>query len=82
MLADGRESVYAEDCAVSCEMPVSLSGVVDRQTRWARGGAQNLRKHLGRLLRSPAPWGGPTVHSVLRVLHYAFYPCGCSHTSS
>jgi cellulose synthase/poly-beta-1,6-N-acetylglucosamine synthase-like glycosyltransferase len=82
VLAGGWEFVYAEDYAVPCEIPVSLSGFVDQQTRWARGSAQNLRKHLGRLLRSPAPSGWATVHSVLYVLHYAFYPCGCSHTSS
>ena len=73
-LADGWEFVYTEDYAVPCEIPVSLSGFVDQQTRWARGSAQNLRKHLGRLLRSPAPSGWATVHSVLHVLHYAFYP--------
>ena len=82
MLADGWEFVHAEDYAVPCEIPISLSGVVNQQPRWARGSARNLRKHLGRLLRSPAPSGWATVHSVLDVLHYAFYPCGCSRTSS
>ena len=82
VLAGGWEFVYAEDYGVPCEIPVSLSGFVDQQTRWARGGAQNPRKRLGRLLRLPAPSGWVTVHSVLYVLHYAFYPCGCSRTSS
>ena len=82
VLADGWKFVHAEDYAVPCEIPVSLSGVVDQQSRWARGSARNLREHLGRLLRSLAPSGLATVNSVLDVLHYAFCPCGCSHTSS
>ena len=74
VLTDGWTFVYAEDYAVPCEIPVSLAGFVEQQTRWARGSTQNLRKHLGGLLRSPTPSGWGTVHSVLHVLHYAFYP--------
>lgn len=73
-LLDGWAFVYTEDYAVPCEIPVTVSGFVRQQTRWARGSAQNVRKHLGGLLRSPglSPWG--KFHSVLHVLHYLFYP--------
>lgn len=73
-LLDGWEFVYTEDYAVPCEIPVTVSGFVRQQTRWARGSAQNVRKHLRRLLRSPglSPWA--KFHSVLHVLHYLFYP--------
>lgn len=73
-LRDGWRFVYTEDYAVPCEIPVTVSGFVRQQTRWARGSAQNVRKHLGGLLRSPdlSPWS--TFHSALHVLHYLFYP--------
>ena len=73
-LADGWGFVYTEDYGVPCEIPVSLTGFLDQQTRWARGSAQNLRLHWARLLRSPAPSGWGRVHSLLHVLHYVFYP--------
>jgi cellulose synthase/poly-beta-1,6-N-acetylglucosamine synthase-like glycosyltransferase len=73
-LCRGWEFVYTEGYAVPCEIPVTLSGFVRQQTRWARGSAQNVRKHLIALLRSPAlsPWA--TFHSVLHVSHYLFFP--------
>lgn len=65
---------YTAGYAVPCEIPVTLSGFLRQQTRWAKGSTQNVRKHLGGLLRSPAlsPWA--TLHSLLHVGHYLFFP--------
>lgn len=73
-LLDGWTFEYTEGYAVPCEIPATLSGFVRQQTRWARGSAQNVRKHLGDLLdnRTLSPWA--TFHSLLHVLHYLFYP--------
>lgn len=73
-LRRGWAFVYTEGYAVPCEIPVSLDGFVRQQTRWARGSAQNVRKHLGGILRaaSLSPWA--RFHSVLHVIHYVFYP--------
>lgn len=73
-LLRGWRFVYTEGYAVPCEIPVTLSGFVRQQTRWARGSAQNVRKHLPDLLRTRdlSPWA--KFHSILHVLHYLFYP--------
>jgi cellulose synthase/poly-beta-1,6-N-acetylglucosamine synthase-like glycosyltransferase len=68
------EFVYTEGYAVPCEIPVTLSGFVRQQTRWARGSAQNVRKHLPDLLRTDELSRWATFHSILHVLHYVFYP--------
>jgi cellulose synthase/poly-beta-1,6-N-acetylglucosamine synthase-like glycosyltransferase len=73
-LRDGWRFVYTEGYAVPCEIPPSLSGFVRQQTRWARGSTQNVRKHLRGLLASEQLGRWATFHSVLHVLHYAFYP--------
>jgi cellulose synthase/poly-beta-1,6-N-acetylglucosamine synthase-like glycosyltransferase len=66
--------VYTEGYAVPAELPATLSGFVRQQTRWARGSTQNVRKHLGDLLRADglSPWA--RLHSVMHVGHYLFYP--------
>lgn len=73
-LLDGWRFVYTEGYAVPCEIPATLSSFVRQQTRWARGSAQNVRKHLGRLLRNDRLSGWATFHSVLHIGHYLFYP--------
>lgn len=73
-LCAGWEFVYTEGYAVPCEIPPSLSGFVRQQTRWARGSTQNVRKHLGALLGAEAISDWARFHSVLHVIHYAFYP--------
>jgi cellulose synthase/poly-beta-1,6-N-acetylglucosamine synthase-like glycosyltransferase len=72
-LLGGWRFVYTEGYAVPCEIPATLSAFVRQQTRWARGSTQNVRKHLGALLRSDRPpWA--RFHSVMHVCHYLFYP--------
>lgn len=73
-LRDGWRFPYTEGYAVPCEIPVTLSGFVRQQTRWARGSAQNVRKHLRGLLTASelSPWA--RFHSVFHVTHYLFYP--------
>jgi cellulose synthase/poly-beta-1,6-N-acetylglucosamine synthase-like glycosyltransferase len=73
-LLSGWAFVYTEGYAVPCEIPVTLSGFVRQQTRWARGSAQNVRKHLPELLRTDALSCWATFHSILHVFHYVFYP--------
>lgn len=73
-LLGGWRFVYTEGYAVPCEIPVTLSGFVRQQTRWARGSTQNVRKHLSDLLGSPDLSWWATFHSALHVLHYVFYP--------
>jgi cellulose synthase/poly-beta-1,6-N-acetylglucosamine synthase-like glycosyltransferase len=68
------EFVYTEGYAVPCEIPVSLSGFVRQQTRWARGSTQNVRKHLGDLLWTDGLTTWARFHSVMHVCHYLFYP--------
>jgi len=73
-LLDGWRFVYTAGYAVPCEIPITLSGFVRQQTRWARGSTQNVRKHFGDILRSStlSPWA--TFHSILHIGHYLFYP--------
>lgn len=73
-LLAGWEFVYTEGYAVPCEIPVTLSGFVRQQTRWARGSTQNVRKHLPAILQSDVLGAWATFHSVLHVCHYVFYP--------
>lgn len=73
-LLDGWRFVYAEGYAVPCEIPVTLSGFARQQARWARGSAQNVRKHVRGLVTSATltPWA--RFHSVFHITHYLFYP--------
>jgi cellulose synthase/poly-beta-1,6-N-acetylglucosamine synthase-like glycosyltransferase len=73
-LLGGWTFVYTEGYAVPAELPATLSAFVRQQTRWARGSTQNVRKHLGDLLRAGelSPWA--RFHSVMHVGHYLFYP--------
>lgn len=73
-LRRGWDFVYTEGYAVPCEIPVTLDGFVRQQTRWARGSAQNVRKHLGGLLRASTLSRWARFHSILHVGHYVFYP--------
>lgn len=73
-LCSGWEFVYTEGYAVPCEIPPTLDGFVRQQTRWARGSAQNVRKHLRGILRTEVLSPCAKFHSVLHVLHYLFYP--------
>lgn len=73
-LQDEWRFVYTEGYAVPCEIPVTLSGFVRQQTRWAKGSAQNVRKHLRGLLSAPTLSLWARFHSVFHVTHYLFYP--------
>lgn len=73
-LLNGWEFLYTEGYAVPCEIPVTLSGFIRQQTRWARGSTQNVRKHLAELLQTDGHSRWARFHSVMHVCHYLFYP--------
>jgi len=43
---------YLDDVITPAELPVSLSAIRSQQFRWNKGGAENFRKMIGRVVRS------------------------------
>jgi cellulose synthase/poly-beta-1,6-N-acetylglucosamine synthase-like glycosyltransferase len=58
----GWKIVYLHDYACPGELPADVSGLRSQQYRWIKGGAENARLHLLRVMRSGLPF---------RVRHHA-----------
>lgn len=43
---------YLDDVVTPAELPVTLSAIRSQQFRWNKGGAENFRKMIGRVIRS------------------------------
>jgi cellulose synthase/poly-beta-1,6-N-acetylglucosamine synthase-like glycosyltransferase len=52
----GWRFVFVPEVVVPAELPVEAADLEAQQHRWAKGGAQTMRKLLPRLLRAPLPW--------------------------
>lgn len=65
----GWRAVVLPDVTVPAELPTQVAMCKQQQFRWAKGGAQTLRKVFWPLMRSPLPW----VYKFAALLHLTMY---------
>lgn len=68
----GWRVAYLEHQTCDCELPVDMDGFRSQQFRWMKGGAENARLHLWRVLRSTQPWR-VKVHACTHLLASSLY---------
>ncbi len=64
---------YLEDVHTPAELPVVISAARSQQFRWNKGGAENFRKMLGRVLRSKNISFKTKVHGILHLLNSTMF---------
>ncbi|WP_038531979.1 cellulose synthase family protein [Formosa agariphila] len=64
---------YLEDVETPAELPVVISAARSQQFRWNKGGAENFRKMLKRVLKSDNISGKTKLHGVLHLLNSTMF---------
>jgi cellulose synthase/poly-beta-1,6-N-acetylglucosamine synthase-like glycosyltransferase len=64
---------YLEDVETPAELPVVISAARSQQFRWNKGGAENFRKMLGRVVKSKNISAKTKVHGLLHLLNSTMF---------
>ncbi|NNK26710.1 MAG: glycosyltransferase [Flavobacteriaceae bacterium] len=64
---------YLEDVETPSELPVVISAARSQQFRWNKGGAENFRKMLGRIIKSKVMPFKTKVHGILHLLNSTMF---------
>lgn len=64
---------YLEDVETPAELPVVISAARSQQFRWNKGGAENFRKMLWRVLKSKNISAKTKVHGLLHLLNSTMF---------
>ncbi|MGC6429935.1 MAG: cellulose synthase family protein [Jejuia sp.] len=64
---------YLEDVETPAELPVVISAARSQQFRWNKGGAENFRKMLWRVLKSETISAKTKVHGLLHLLNSTMF---------
>jgi len=64
---------YLEDVETPAELPVVISAARSQQFRWNKGGAENFRKMLWRVLKSETISAKTKLHGVLHLLNSTMF---------
>jgi len=64
---------YLEDVETPSELPVVISAARSQQFRWNKGGAENFRKMLGKIIRSNSMSFKTKVHGILHLLNSTMF---------
>ena len=64
---------YLEDVETPAELPVVISAARSQQFRWNKGGAENFRKMLWRVIRSKNISAKTKVHGLLHLLNSTMF---------
>lgn len=64
---------YLEDVETPAELPVVISAARSQQFRWNKGGAENFRKMLWRVLKAKNISSKTKVHGVLHLLNSTMF---------
>jgi cellulose synthase/poly-beta-1,6-N-acetylglucosamine synthase-like glycosyltransferase len=67
------EFKYLEDVETPAELPVVISAARSQQFRWNKGGAENFRKMLWKVLRSTNISAKTKIHGVLHLLNSTMF---------
>ena len=66
---------YLEEVETPAELPVVISAARSQQFRWNKGGAENFRKSVGKVLRAPHLSGKTKFHGVMHLLNSSMFLC-------
>ena len=66
---------YLEEVETPAELPVVISAARSQQFRWNKGGAENFRKSVGKVLRAPHLSGKAKFHGVMHLLNSSMFLC-------
>ena len=66
---------YIEEVGTPSELPVVISAARSQQFRWNKGGAENFRKSVGKVLRAPHLSGKTKFHGVMHLLNSSMFLC-------
>ncbi len=69
------EFIYLEDIETPAELPAMLSAARSQQFRWNKGGAENFRKMLTKVLQSETISNKTKFHGVLHLLNSSMFLC-------
>ncbi|TNJ43846.1 glycosyltransferase family 2 protein [Tamlana fucoidanivorans] len=64
---------YLEDVETPAELPIVISAARSQQFRWNKGGAENFRKMLGRLIKSSNISTKTKLHGLLHLLNSTMF---------
>ncbi|MFB9057445.1 cellulose synthase family protein [Mariniflexile ostreae] len=64
---------YLEHVETPAELPIIISAARSQQFRWNKGGAENFRKMLGRVLRSKTISPKTKLHGLLHLLNSTMF---------
>ena len=64
---------YLEDVETPAELPIVISAARSQQFRWNKGGAENFRKMLWRVIRSKNISAKTKVHGLLHLLNSSMF---------
>lgn len=65
---------YLERTEAPAELPATMTALKSQQFRWTKGAAENVRKNLGPVLRSPKPWD-TKLNAVFHLLNSSVFIC-------
>ncbi|MDZ7741641.1 MAG: cellulose synthase family protein [Bacteroidota bacterium] len=71
----GWKFKYLEEVVTPAELPVVMSAVKNQQFRWNKGGAENFRKMIGKLIASKQVPFRTKVHGFFHLLNSAIFLC-------
>lgn len=66
---------YLEEVETPAELPVVISAARSQQFRWNKGGAENFRKSVVKVLRAPHLSGKTKFHGVMHLLNSSMFLC-------
>ncbi len=66
---------YLEDVETPAELPVVISAARTQQFRWNKGGAENFRKMLWKVLKNKNISAKTKVHGILHLLNSTMFFC-------
>ncbi|MDA9069989.1 glycosyltransferase family 2 protein [Algibacter sp.] len=64
---------YLEDVETPAELPIVISAARSQQFRWNKGGAENFRKMMGRVVKSKNITAKTKVHGLLHLLNSTMF---------
>ncbi len=64
---------YLEDVETPAELPIVISAARSQQFRWNKGGAENFRKMMGRVIKSKNITAKTKVHGLLHLLNSTMF---------
>lgn len=66
---------YLEDVETPAELPVVMSAARSQQFRWNKGGAENFRKSVGRLISAKNIPLNTKLHGIMHLLNSSMFLC-------